>query len=130
MRHVGSTSEEAIDHIVKWKVPPKLEGSPRDHREQLENLLTVSQIDNLGLPHLLVTLTEDDASEVRWTEVDDLERILHLFNDNLTFADAPVECATLFVRRFKKLMEDDILNTKNKHRDGGIFGRVVGHMVR
>jgi len=127
-RNPISTTEEALDHVVKWKVPPKLEGSPRDHRENLENLLTVASA--IGLPHLLVTLTEDDASEVRWTKVDDLERILHVFGgDGMTFADAPVECSTLFVKRFKKLMDEDILNKQHRAR-GGIFGRVTAHMVR
>ena len=128
IRHPNATYEEALDHVVKWKVPPKLEGSPRDHRENLETLLTVCH--SMGLPNLLVTLTADDKSEVRWTEIDDLERVLHLFNEELTFADAPVECSEVFVARFKKLMEEDILNSKNRKRDGGIFGRVLGHMVR
>ena len=126
-KNPNATTDDAMKHIMKWKVPPKIEGSPRCHREALENLLTLAA--KFGMPNLMVTLTADDSSEVRWKEIEDLERILNLFGPGFAHSQAPGECAAQFIGKFNKLLKEDILNSKNKAR-GGIFGRVQRYMYR
>lgn len=45
-----------------------------------------------GMPHFFVTLTADEQSDTRWSEISDLENILKKFNGNFNFSDAPIEC--------------------------------------
>ena len=113
--------------MLSIQVPPQLEGSPRCHRERLEDLLTL--VKDFGLPHLLITLTADETSELRWSEIGDLEHILDLMSTTASYTEAPVECAAQFMARFKKLLDEDILNKKNRAR-GGIFGKVLRYMYR
>ena len=79
------------------QVPPTLEGSPRDHRERLEDLLTL--VNKFGLPHLMVTMTADETSGLRWKEIDDLDRILDYLRSTATFSEAPAEAPMVPLRK-------------------------------
>jgi hypothetical protein len=70
-------------NVVKYTVPISLPGSPSWHRKQLNDLLFLVQ--EWGMPHLFLTLTADEASEMRWTEVNDLEAHLNKFCSSFTW---------------------------------------------
>lgn len=48
------------------------------------------------MPSLFLTLTSDEVSDTKWTEISDIESFLERFACGLNFADAPVECTRVF----------------------------------
>lgn len=81
-------------------------------------------VEYYGLPDLFVTVTADEVSETRWSEVDDLCKLLQRIKLNLDWSDAPVESARLFHERLTRFMNDFVL--------GGpaILGRVLHFVTR
>ena len=76
------------------------------------------------MPTFFLTLTADECSELRWEEIGDLEAFLQKIDNSMSWQDAPVECARLFVARCRAFIRDHIL------KDDGILGRVQHHMIR
>lgn len=119
----NATQQQVLHNVLKHSVPPSVPGSPAYFRKQLQNLLAM--VANWGLPHFFLTLTADEAMGMRWTEITDLETLLHAFNNSFSFRDAPMECATHFLRRCKDFLAEHILGS-----DGGILGRVKNYVIR
>jgi hypothetical protein len=53
--------EDLIDRIIRFNIPKKLFNSPNWNYSQLCDLMAM--VDNLGLPHLFLTLTLDKSFE-------------------------------------------------------------------
>lgn len=65
-------------HVISDVVPPSIPGSPQWHGNALKDLLTKAS--TYGMPHLFLTLTADEVSELRWEEIKSLEEHLQRFN--------------------------------------------------
>jgi ATP-dependent exoDNAse (exonuclease V) alpha subunit len=123
-KHPGCTDAEAMLHVAKHTIPSTVKGCPAWHKRQLSNLLCL--VEHHGMPHLFLTLTSDEATEMRWEpEMSALEGLLRKFNKSFTWQDAPVECAAMFHRRVTDFMNDHILGKR-----GGKLGRVTHHLTR
>jgi hypothetical protein len=120
----------ATTSFLKFKAPASIEGTPGYHRQRLMDLTALVHPDHLGYPSLFVTLTADENSPLRWRSVIHQEDFATRFTSSTSFADMPVECTQDFVRRFNDLMDNDILNKHDSQNRPGIFGHVLGHMVR
>lgn len=84
---------QIISQIVKYKLPETLTWSPSWHRNHLNDLMAF--VDMYGLPHLFVTLTCDETSELRWADIVDLEKIIKKLGQSFSWKDCPVECTHL-----------------------------------
>ena len=73
----------AMRNVVKYTVPISLPGSPSWHRKQLNDLLFLVQA--WGMPHLFLTMTADESSEMHWTEIDDMQAHLAHFCASFTW---------------------------------------------
>jgi len=122
--HPNATDEDIVHHVLKHCVPAAVPGSPQYFKQQLLNLLAL--VEKKGLPHFSLTLTADEASALRWTEINDLESLLNAFCNGWTFKEAPVECATHFLRRCKDFLAEHILRSDGS----GILGRVEDYVIR
>lgn len=116
------------DHIeaaAKDLVKANVVGSPAYHRAELHNLLAI--VDAYGIPSLFLTLTADEASDMRWGEVDAMEGLLHstLGDNSGTWQDIPVEMSRHFTDRVNNFMRQHILC-----KDDPILGNVLHHTVR
>lgn len=78
-----ASNAAAMKNVVKYTVPISLPGSPSWHRKQLNDLLFL--VEQWGMPHMFLTLTADESSEMRWSEVADLEKHLDRFSDSFTW---------------------------------------------
>ena len=78
-----ASNAQAMKNVVKYTVPISLPGSPSWHRKQLNDLLCLVQ--HWGMPHLFLTLTADESSDMRWSEVADLEAHLDRFCNSYTW---------------------------------------------
>jgi hypothetical protein len=116
--HPGCTYVEAMAHISKHTIKSKVAGSPAWHRKQLQNLMTL--VEHHGMPHLFLTLTADESSEIRWEpELSDMETLLRRFNSSFDWRDAPAAHAAMFHHRCTKFLEKHILC-----KGGGLLGDV------
>ena len=120
--HPGCSDEDALRHCLTWTLPGKVCGSPTYHRQQLADLLV--RVETWGMPSFFLTLTADECSQLRWTQFAHLEEFLHHIDSDLTWQDAPVECARHFVARCRAFLRDHILGTN------GILGKVKHHVIR
>lgn len=125
--HPGATEEEAMKHTMKHVVPDTMPETPRWHYQRLQDLLAVVDKQK-SLPHLFLTLTMDDTSELRWSCVNDIDDQVKTFHNSLTYLDAPAECARVFHKRCQRFMNDFICVNGGKKK--GIFGRVVDYVIR
>lgn len=124
-QHPQLNDKEVFRRVVKKLAPPSIVGTPGYYRQNLHELLVYANKN--GMPHLFVTLTADEVSELRWDSINDLERFLDTkVLPGMTWQDAPIECARLFHDRLMHLMHEHIL----KSDGSGIFGRVQGYMIR
>jgi hypothetical protein len=71
--HPHMSEPEVIRHVIKYNLPTSLQGMPRWHKAQLQDLLAM--VEKCGMPHLFLTLTADEISSLRWKEVSDIETI-------------------------------------------------------
>jgi hypothetical protein len=124
-RHPGCTDEDAIAHVLKFSIPSSLSGSPAWHRKNLADLLQM--VKDLGMPAFFLTLTADESSEMKWSEITNLESFMQQFNASFTYADAPVECTKHFVSRVQRFMKDFILNNAGSHK---VLGDVDHYLLR
>lgn len=115
--------DNVLGSILKHSVPATVPGCPAYFRNQLKNLLAMVQF--WGMPDFFLTLTADEHSNLKWKEIDDLEEMLHRFNNSYSYSDAPVECAQHFVQRLNDFMTTHILNKK-----GGVLGKVKHYVIR
>jgi hypothetical protein len=72
--HPLADDEEVMRFALKHELSSNMPGSPRWHGEQLADLITMFK--ERGMPNFFLTLTSDEISELRWPEIDDLERVL------------------------------------------------------
>jgi hypothetical protein len=93
-RHPGSDDNEMLKHIIRYKVPQTLPGSPSWHRSHLDDLLFLCQPENWGRPALFLTLTADEVSESRFPEVDGIDAVMHrmLRGEDWTWKVRTVQC--------------------------------------
>ncbi len=70
-QHPNSTEAEMFEHLAKYKVPGDFSGSPSWHRNALKDLQCIVQ--HYGMPSLFLTLTADEVSDMRFTEVKNME---------------------------------------------------------
>ena len=82
--HEGCSEEEVMRHVLKHSVPASTPGTPGWHYNNLQDLLCMCDA-RKSLPHLLVTLTMDEVSNLKWQPVKDLETQLRQFCDSFSF---------------------------------------------
>lgn len=96
-RNPNATEKEIYQYVCKYTLPDTMPGSPSWHRKHLQDLIhTVAE---KGMPSLFLTLTADEISETRWSEIQALEAILQNIDQRLTYDNCPVECGALFHQR-------------------------------
>jgi hypothetical protein len=115
--------EDVFKHVIKHDVPGSLPASPEWHRNQLQDLLAM--VEAWGLPSLFVTFTADGISKTRWSEIDDVEKLLKRMNKNFTWQDAPVEGAALFHARLQSFLKKYIFSSAEP-----LLGKVLHHVIR
>eukprot|EP00882_Tetradesmus_deserticola_P001750 GHRQ01001880.1.p1 GENE.GHRQ01001880.1~~GHRQ01001880.1.p1 ORF type:complete len:1314 (+),score=134.67 GHRQ01001880.1:549-3944(+) len=133
--HPTATKAEVCQNVLKHTVPASAWGTPAFWRTNLLDLIALVQI--WGMPHLFLTLTADELSELMWSEVTDMTELLKRFNNSYTFKNAPVECSKLFVQRVTDFMNHYILCKPVRPgasavpgTNGGLLGRVQHHVIR
>lgn len=55
------TKEQTLQHIVKYKLPSSIQGSPQWHRSQLQDLLKMVQ--EFGIPRFKKKLMVDEMTQ-------------------------------------------------------------------
>lgn len=128
-RNPEATEEQIYQHVCKYTLPDTMPGSPSWHRKHLQDLIhTVAE---KGMPSLFLTLTADEISDTRWSEIAALEQLLSNIDHRLTYDNCPVECAALFHQRLWSFLEQYIILPRhNGHRGYGLLGRVTNYLVR
>jgi hypothetical protein len=120
--------QEAWHSVIKWKLSPSLPGTPSYFRRKLQEVRAMTAA--LGLGDFVVTLTQDDATETRWPEFDELETLESIYVNEApgvaTFRDMPVEAARLFHDRFWAWFKYFVLDKNGPQ----IYGNVVAYVVR
>ena len=124
-KHPDAPLEERLARVARRIVPPTVPGSPQYHRAGLEDLLAM--VNEHGMPTLFMTLTADEASEMRWPEVAEFEALCNKmgFRDDWTWRDMPVEMGTLFHERVQHFMKAHVLDKSDP-----ILGKVLHYTVR
>ncbi len=79
----AASEQELYKSLLKHTVPHTLPGSPKWHKRQLNDLLTM--VDKFGMPSFFLTLTSDEVSESKWPEVNEMEARLQSIHGNLTW---------------------------------------------
>lgn len=122
-RRFPDDSEQMLyKRVIKHSIPPSVAGLPNWFFSQFKDLLCM--VEYFGLPDFFVTVTADEISETRWTEIDDLSTLLRTFNTELTWADAPVECARLFHERLQRFTRRFLLSPP------ALLGRITHSVTR
>lgn len=67
-RHPTHTMSQAVRHAAKYMVSDAIPGTPAWYRRHLADLLCM--VRRWGLPSFFLTLTADEASDMRFEEVD------------------------------------------------------------
>ena len=67
------------------------------------------------------------TNEFRWKEIDTLEAALRKFNASFNFANAPVECATLFHERCQLFLKQYLFDVPGSAQ---VLGKVTDYLVR
>ncbi len=122
-QHPDTPDTELVRRIAKSPILRKVPGSAAYYKNALLDLLAM--VKEYGMPHFFLTLTMDDASEIRWQEVNDLQKILDSFCGGLNHTDMGVEMAMLFHNRLTNFMHQYILPPH-----GGLLGRVQHYLTR
>jgi hypothetical protein len=110
---------------AKKLVPHTVPGSPAFHRAALQDLLAI--VHAKGVPSLFLTLTADESSDMRWTDVDALEGVLRSVagNGDFGWVDMPVEMARHFHDRVQNFIKDHLLDPSNP-----ILGKITNYTLR
>jgi hypothetical protein len=101
------TDVEILGHIVKYKLPSSIQGSPTWHRSQLQDLLTM--VEEFGMLHFLRLFIVDEITSTKWPEFNDMEYFVKQIHKNMSWKDCPVECVTLFHYCVNMFMHQHIL---------------------
>ncbi len=48
------------------------------------------------MPHFFFTLTSDETSNLKWKEIENIEKLAMFFNNTFSWKDCLVECVALF----------------------------------
>ena len=126
--HPEMPEGELFALAAKHKLAPNVPGSPKYYRANLRHLL--NQVESKGMPALFLTLTMDEVSDIKWSEVADAEQFLNSFTEGKSFRDMPVEMTKLFHQKVTDFMNEFILPTTFGDDEPGILGRVTGYMIR
>ena len=122
--HPHATQQQIMQNVMKHSVPATVPASPAWFRRELHNLLAM--VDAWGLPSFFLTLTADEHTPLKWTEINDMEQLLKSFCSGFSFEDAPVECSTHFLQRIQDFLKEHIFRD-----DGhGILGRCEHYVIR
>ena len=113
---------EIYRSVLKHAVPNTVVGSPAYFARKRGDCLAAAS--KFGLPHLFLTLTADECSELRWPEFPKLEQRLQSLHQDLNWNDAPVECARIFKARTDLFLQNYIFCP------GGLLGAVKHYVVR
>ena len=120
--------QEAWLSVIKWKLSPSLPGTPSYFRRKLNEVRAMRN--KFGMADLVVTLTQDDATETRWPEFDEMETLESIYVNEApgaaTFRDMPVEAARLFHDRFWAWFKYFVLDKNGPQ----IYCNVVAWVVR
>ena len=76
------TEQDVLQHITKYNLPSSIQGTPRWHKSQLQDLLAM--VEKFGMPHFFLTLTADETSSLRWKEVTNIEEIAKTIDPSLS----------------------------------------------
>ena len=120
--HPHATQQQIMQHVLKHTVPSTVPGSPAWFRRELQNLLAM--VDAWGLPLFFLTLTADEHSPLKWTEINDMEQLLKSFCNSYSFENAPVECSAHFLKRIQDFLREHILH------ENGILGNCKHYVIR
>ena len=134
--HPSASDNEVYCNIVKHKVSPQLTGSPAWHKKELDDLIAGVQV--FGLPSVFLTLTADEVSKSRWPAFSNLEHLMSKVNAGMTWQDAPVESAKIFMDKLKKFMHTWIIPPPERKKgqknatkySPGILGLVEHYVIR
>jgi hypothetical protein len=105
------TNTQISQHIMKYNFPSSFQSSPKWHKSQLQDLLTM--IEKFGMPHFLKTLIAYEMTSLKWHEFNDMEYIIKQIHPNMSWKDYPIECVTLFHSRVNMFVYKHILNNDN-----------------
>jgi hypothetical protein len=83
-----------IQHVVKYKIPKKMVGSPKWHYAQLFDM--IAMVDTYGLLHIFFTFFSNETSEFKWGDISNMETFLKDLGEDFTWKNCPLECAHLF----------------------------------
>ena len=134
--HPDASDNDVYNNIVKHKLTPQLTSSPAWHKKELQDLIAAVEVH--GLPSLFLTLTSDEVSRTRWPAFTNLEDLLGKLKDGMTWKDAPVESAKIFVHKLNKFMHTWIIppaerkkgRTHTHKYKEGILGLVEHFVIR
>jgi hypothetical protein len=120
--HPNMNDTEVLQHVTKYTLPSYIEGSPRWHKSQLQNLLAM--VKKYGMPDFFLILITDEASSLQWEEITHIEHIVQKIDASLIWKDCRVECVSLFHARLQKNLHSYILSGPH------ILGCVKEYVVR
>jgi hypothetical protein len=125
LAHTNPTEEQILQHVASRVVPPAVPGSPRYHREALEDLLAL--VHAHGMPDFFLTLTSDEVSELRWPDIDQLEKLAQSITsiDDLTFKDLSAAMAVHFHDRVQNFFKEHLLCAEDP-----LLGRITHWTLR
>jgi hypothetical protein len=113
---------EVICHITKYNLATSLQGTPRWHKAQLQDLHAM--VEKCGMLHLLLILIANEVSSLRWEEVTNIETIAKKLENSFTWKDCLLECAMLFHARVTKFVNDIIFSGARA------LGHVKDYLIR
>lgn len=124
-RHPELGEAERLSRVAARLVPATIPGSPQYHRQALSDLLAIVQ--RKGMPSFFLTLTADEASELRWSVVAEYEKLCDKmqWEQGWTWESMPVEMAHLMYDRVQIFLKEHLLHPTNP-----IIGNVTDYVVR
>jgi hypothetical protein len=120
--HPHMSEPEVICHITKYNLATSLQGTPRWHKAQLQDLHAM--VEKCGMLHLLLILIANEVSSLRWEEVTNIETIAKKLENSFTWKDCLLECAMLFHARVTKFVNDIIFSGARA------LGHVKDYLIR
>lgn len=69
--HPEASMPQLLRNIIKHRVPSAMPNTPAYFNKNLHDLMAM--VKHKGMPSFFLTLTSDEISEMRWSEMDDLE---------------------------------------------------------
>ncbi len=97
-------------------------GSPKGHCAQLSNMMAM--VDTYGLPHLFITLSSNETSEFKWSDISNMETFKKDLGEEFTWKIFLVKCAHLFHTSVCTFL------TKHINYENGILRSVEHHMCQ